>query len=59
MATRFYLPSTGAAAISPNPDAAWEDVSILARLAAVTTKIASAMTTVSFLDNDASNKDIL
>jgi len=59
MATRFYLPSTGAAAISPNPDAAWEDVSILARLAAVTTKIASAMSTVAFGDSNTSDMDVL
>lgn len=59
MDIRFYLPSTGAPAINPDPDAAWEDVSILARLAAVTTKIASAMTTVAFTDSDDTDKDIL
>ncbi|MDP2632263.1 MAG: hypothetical protein Q8P25_00880 [Candidatus Curtissbacteria bacterium] len=58
-ASRFYLPSTGAAAISPAYDAAWENVSIAARLAAVTTKIASAMSTVAFDDSDNADKDIL
>ncbi len=59
MATRFYLPSTGAAAISPAYSASWEDVTIAARLAAVTTRIASAMSTVVFDDADAADKDVL
>lgn len=59
MATRFYLPSSGAAAISPNPDAAWEDTSILARYKCATTKSSSAMTTVSFTDANNTNRDIL
>jgi len=59
MATRFYLPSTGAAAISPAYNASWEDTSIATRLAAVTAKIASAMTTVDFVDADETDKDIL
>jgi hypothetical protein len=46
MATRFYLPSTGAAAVSPAYDAGWEDTSFAARLKAVTTRISSAFTTV-------------
>lgn len=59
MATRFYLPSTGAAAISPTSSAGWEDTSINSFLRTVTTKISSTMTTVSFTDSDATNKDIL
>lgn len=59
MATRFYLPSTGAAAVSPAFSAGWENSSIASRLRCVTTKIASAMTTVSFTDSDATNQDIL
>ena len=59
MATRFYLPSTGAAAVSPAYSARWEDTSIAAGLKCVTVKISSAMTTVSFVDVDATNKDIL
>ena len=43
-ATRFYLPSTGAAAVSPAFDAAWEETSDADRLAMVTTRISSAMT---------------
>ena len=42
--TTFYLPSSGAAAISPAFDAGWETTSDADRLAMVTTKIASAMT---------------
>ena len=57
--TLFYLPSTGAAAVSPAFDAAYEDTSIAARLKTVTTKISSAMTTVSFSDISTANNDIL
>ncbi len=43
MPTRFYLPSTGAAAVSPSY-AAWADTGQAgSRLKAVTTKISSAM----------------
>lgn len=42
--TRFYLPSTGAAAVSPAFDAAWEETGNADRLKMATTKIASAMT---------------
>lgn len=59
MATRFYLPSTGAADISPAASAGWETTSLNSYLKAVTTKISSAMTTVSFTDSDATNRDIL
>jgi hypothetical protein len=44
MATRFYLPSTGAAAVSPGFDSSWELTSQADRVAMVTTKIASVMT---------------
>ena len=40
---RYYLPSTGAAAVSPAYAATWETVNSVVRLAAVTTKISSAM----------------
>lgn len=42
---KIYLPSTGAAAVSPDFDAAWEETGDAVRLAMVVTKIASAMTT--------------
>lgn len=57
--TRFYLPSTGAAAVSPAFDVGWEDTSIASRLATVTTRINSVMTTVSFTDLDGTDRDIL
>ena len=43
----IYLPSTGAAAVSPTFDANWEETGDAVRLAMVTTKITSAMTTKS------------
>lgn len=48
MATRFYLPSTGAAAISPAFDASWEytDDADVVRRAAVKTRISSSMASV-------------
>lgn len=58
-ATRFNLPSTGAAAVEPTPNASWNDTSIHAHLKCVTTKITSAMTTRSFSDADETNKNIL
>jgi hypothetical protein len=42
MATRIYLPSTGAAAVSPTYDAAWEKSSEANRLTCVTNKISSS-----------------
>ena len=60
MATRFYLPGTAAATpISPTPDAAWEDTSILARAMTSTATIADPMATVAFDDADVSDRDIL
>lgn len=47
MATRCYLPSSGAAAVSPAFDASWTDTSGADRIGLQLTKIASAMTTKS------------
>ena len=60
LGTRFYLPSdTLATGISPTASASWEDTSILTRTtAAANTPRASAMTTVSFTDNNAANRDV-
>lgn len=46
MATRFYLPSTGTAVVSPAYDVAWDNTTFAARLATVTTPSLTAMTTV-------------
>jgi len=43
-ATRFYLPSSGAADVSPGFNAGWEETGDADRLKMVTTKISSAMT---------------
>jgi hypothetical protein len=51
MATRLYLPSTGAAAVSPAYDSGWGDTTGADRIAAVTIKIASAMASKSFPSN--------
>lgn len=59
MATRFYLPSTGAAPISPDYSSGWEDTTQASRLKLVTTKISSAMTTATFLDSNATDRDCL
>lgn len=46
MATRLYLPNTGAASISPALDPAWDNTSdFIDRIVAVTTRINSVMTT--------------
>lgn len=60
MATRFYLKSTGAAAVSPAYDAGWANTTLAARLAMQTTTIASADTPV-FCSSQAapSNEDWL
>lgn len=42
MATRFFLPDSGAAAVSPAFDAAWERTADANRIKCVTTKIGSA-----------------
>lgn len=44
MVTRFYLPSSGAAAVSPAYTGDWDDETVATRLKCDTTKIASAMT---------------
>lgn len=60
MATRWYLPSdTLATPISPTPDAAWEDTSLLIRTTAPTVRRNTVMTARIFTDADATNKDIL
>jgi len=60
MATRLYLQAqAGATPISPTPDAAWEDTTILVRTVMATTPGAAPMTTVSFTDNNAALRDIL
>ena len=59
MATRWYLPSdTVTPPISP-AFASWSDTSIAYRTTAPTIPRSSAMTTVSFADNNASNRSIL
>lgn len=57
--TRFYLPSTGAAAVEPTPNAGWENISIHAHLKCVTTKIASAMTSVNLYQDPWADGDYL
>ena len=60
MATRFYLPKTTASTpITPTPDAAWEDTSVLGRAMTSTAKISDAMALVDFTDLDTSDKDII
>lgn len=60
MSTRLYLSTTSAGSgFTPSGDAAWEDVSLLTRLLCGTSKIGSAMATVSFSDANSANKDIL
>lgn len=55
MATRFYLPSTGASAVSPTFDPVWDvDGQAGARRAAVRTRISSAMASVTIVDEFAS-----
>ena len=60
MATRLYLPASAASTpITPTPDAAWEDTSILARAMTSTATIADPMATVAFDDANATNRDVL
>ncbi len=59
MATRFYLPSTGAAAVSPAFPAGFEHTSEADRLKMVTTKIVSAMASKAVTKQSAvSNEDV-
>lgn len=58
--TRLYLPKSAlSSAISPTPDAAWEDTSILVRSKCSTTKLGDAISNVIFSDSDDTDKDIL
>ncbi len=57
--TRFYLPSTGAAAVSPSFSAGWEDTASASRLRTITTRISSAMTTINITDLSAADRDVL
>lgn len=59
MATRFYLPSSGAAAVSPAFDAEWERTADADRIACVTAKSSTAMTTKTFEESTASAHDVL
>ena len=60
MATRWYLPSdTIAPPNSPSFDSGWDDTSIAVRTTFSTVKRDSAMTTVSFADNNATSREIL
>lgn len=59
MATRFYLPSTGAAPISPTATATWDVTASMTRRPCYTTKQGSGMLTVSYDDSDFTDQDIV
>lgn len=59
MATRFYLPSSAAAAISPTEDAAWDVNTTLSRMKCSPTKVGDAMTSFSFDDSNLTNRDVI
>src|SRR5687767_1548151 len=60
MATRFYLPASAAATpISPTPDAAWEDITFLARALTRKRKISDSLTTVAIDDANNADRDVL
>lgn len=59
MATRFYLPATGAAAVSPAFHAIWDRTSEADRLECVTTKIVSSNLTKTFEEPATSGQDSL
>jgi hypothetical protein len=60
MATRFYLPYSGAAPVTPDYDVNWGDTSIAARLPLPTSKTSTTITTITFpQDADDTEKDIL
>lgn len=60
MATRIYLPGTASTPpISPTPDSAWEDTSILARVYGGTSKRGDTLATVAFTDANNQDRDIL
>lgn len=59
-ATRFYLPSSGAAAISPSFDAGWESTGSAQRLASTTSPQGTQMTSVGVVgDHSDADQDIL
>lgn len=58
-ATRFYLPSSGAAPISPSFSSDWDVTTGALRLAASTTKQLTPSTVAEFFDSNSSDKDIL
>lgn len=55
MATRYYLPSTGAADVSPAFSGDWDKTSEADRLKMVTTKISSAFATKTCSENSSSD----
>lgn len=60
MATRFYLPATAAVtAISPDPDAGWEDITFMARAILRAAKIGDTLATVAVDDASNANRDVL
>ncbi len=61
MATRFYLPTSGSAAVSPAYDSAWDDTShVYGRLKGIVTKIGSSFLPRAITgDSDATDKDYL
>ncbi len=59
MATRFYFPSTGAAAVSPAFDSDWENTDDATRLRCVTTRASTTMTSIQYRDASATNEDHL
>lgn len=59
MATRFYLPYTGAAAVSPTFGAGWGVTTNAIRRAIVTTRISSAVTAVNGVANAATGNQLL
>lgn len=58
MATRVYYESSGTPAITPAVDAAWDVSSTLTQAPANTTPAATALTTLSFADSDATDQDV-
>lgn len=59
MATRFYLPSSGAAAVSPAFHADWDNTADATRIKCVTTKSSTAMATTQYRDNNNADQDHL
>ena len=60
MATRLYLPSVvSTTAISPTPSASWEVTTGFVRIPLWAEQTGTAMSTVSFADNNAANRDCM